>query len=111
MINSFVPEFGPHELNDGENFLFTFIVNRSLSMEICDRISTAVNALTLFLRSLPLKSKFAIISFGSKHQFLEIDNEIIFENSFKTMRKAIECISLFKSDFGSENILEPLKAA
>ena len=52
------------ELSDGKDFLFVFIVDRSGSMS-GQRIETVREALKLFIRSLPLNSKFSIISFGS----------------------------------------------
>ena len=89
MIACFVPSFEPNfqqqseedivkeeeepnstKISDGSDYLFIFIVDRSGSMVINNRINIAVDALRLFLRSLPLNSKFAIVSFGSSHEWM-----------------------------------------
>ncbi len=54
------------EMAPGE---FIFIVDRSGSMGFgSNRIDVAKKALTLFLQSIPQRSKFEIVSFGSHHQ-------------------------------------------
>ena len=40
-----------------------------------NRIKKAKEALTFFIRSLPVGCKFSIISFGSNHEFLEVNGE------------------------------------
>ena len=59
-------------ISDGKDFLFVFLVDRSGSMSINNRINITVNALKLFLRSLPVNSTFSIISFGSNHEFMTV---------------------------------------
>ena len=61
-------------LSRGKDFLFTFIVDRSYSMR-GDRIETCKAALKLFIRSLPVASKFAILSFGTSFDFMKIDGK------------------------------------
>ena len=56
-------------LSDGKDFVFIFIVDRSGSMG-GERITTAKEALKLFMKSLPVRSHFSIISFGSKHAYM-----------------------------------------
>ena len=53
---------------------FVFLLDRSATMAHHKRIDKAKEALTLFLRSLPAKCKFSIISFGTDSDFLEVDD-------------------------------------
>ena len=48
---------------------YNFIIDRSGSMS-GTYINTAKEALKLFIKSLPFNSKFNVISFGSRHEFL-----------------------------------------
>ena len=52
------------DLSQGKDFAFIFLIDRSASMNGV-RMQTAKQALKLFLKSLPVGSKFAIISFGA----------------------------------------------
>ena len=61
------------ELSDGKDFLFIFIVDRSGSMGKENRILITVEALKLFLRSLPMNSKFSILSFGTNYEFMIVN--------------------------------------
>ena len=61
------------ELTEGKDFLFVFIVDRSGSMSWNNRIVLTIEAMKLFLRSLPLNSKFVIISFGTRHSYMKIN--------------------------------------
>ncbi|CAI2378606.1 unnamed protein product [Moneuplotes crassus] len=83
---------------------FTFVLDRSYSME-GDSIETAKEALLLFLHSLPLRSRFDVVSFGSTF-------ESIFEGTVEynqeTMNKACEIIKDFKADLGGTEIFDPL---
>lgn len=54
-------------LGNGSDFHFIFIVDRSGSMGMCNRMQIAKDALSLFIRSLPKDSSFSIISFGNNH--------------------------------------------
>jgi Mg-chelatase subunit ChlD len=49
----------------GIDFHFIFIVDRSGSMGDNGRMEIAIEALDLFIRSLPQGCKFSILSFGS----------------------------------------------
>ena len=64
-----------NQLSRGQDFLFIFIVDRSGSMGACKRIVTVVDALKIFLRSLPQGSFFSIISFGSNFQLMKVDGQ------------------------------------
>lgn len=59
-------------ISDGKDFLFVFLVDRSGSMSMNNRINITVNALKLFLRSLPVNSYFSVVSFGSQHEFMAV---------------------------------------
>ena len=69
-------------LSDGKDFVFIFIVDRSGSMQ-GSRMETSKEALKLFMRSLPVKCKFAIVSFGTKFSFMEIDGQKIIDYNNK----------------------------
>jgi len=64
-------------LGSGLDYHFIFIIDRSGSMgfgsSLGDRMATAKEALTLFIRSLPADSKFSVISFGSRWDCLKPD--------------------------------------
>ena len=51
-------------LSSGSDFHFFFIVDRSGSMTINNRMKIARDALKLFVSSLPMDSTFTVISFG-----------------------------------------------
>ena len=65
-------------LTNGKDFVFIFIVDRSGSMQ-GSRMETSKEALKLFMRSLPVKSKFSIVSFGTKFEFMKIDGDTIID--------------------------------
>lgn len=58
------------EINRGSDFMFVFLIDCSGSMT-GDRIETAIDALKLFIQSLPLGSKFSIIQFGTNYGFIK----------------------------------------
>ena len=85
MLVSFVPGFDPKRQEgvfvdsepeysvtmNASDFLYVFIVDRSSSME-GKRISLAIDAMKLFIKSLPPQCKFQIISFGSSYDLMSI---------------------------------------
>ena len=94
-----------------KNLIFTFILDCSGSMG-GSRIHLAKEALTLFIRSLPKGSKFEIIRFGTKYEYLNINGKSkAIEYNEETSNQAILAIEDFNSDFGGTNILSPLKDA
>ena len=68
-------------------------------------------ALKLFLRSLPPKCKFSIISFGSKPEFLKIGDKNIIEYNNGNVKEALTLINGFATNFGGTDILTPLTQA
>ena len=80
-------------------------------MTMFNRIHIVIDALKLFLRSLPPNCKFSIISFGAQHTFMEINgNKIIDYNEFNVKEATIQ-IDKFAPDFGGTNILDPIISA
>ena len=99
------------ELTEGKDYLFIFVVDRSGSMSLNNRIVLTIEALKLFLRSLPLDSKFTIISFGSKKSIMKINGSEIIPVDNLNIKEAIQQVSTFKPDHGGTNILDPIKTA
>ncbi len=69
-------------------------------------IKLAVGALKLFLHSLPIGSKFNVVSFGSEFAKLFPDSV---EYNEKNLKIAVSQISNFKADMGGTELLNPLK--
>ena len=84
---------------------FMFIVDRSGSMW-GNRIRMAKESLIFFLKSLPdTKSKFNILSFGSKYAKI-FDNFV--DITEENINKAIDISSTFDADLGGTELLYPL---
>ena len=71
-------------------------------------METARESLTLFMRSLPERCMFTIISFGHEFQSDNFEN-IVYDNN--TKNSAIEKIALFEADHGGTEIRQPLAKA
>ena len=56
------------KLSNGADYHFIFIVDRSGSMRMHNRMEIANEALKIFMCSLPVGCKFSIISFGSRYE-------------------------------------------
>ena len=85
---------------------FYFILDRSGSMQ-GDKIVTAKETLKLFLHSLPLRSKFNVISFGTK--FESIFDKWVDYNQ-ETMNIVSTQIKDFQADMGGTEIYAPLNS-
>ena len=72
----------------------------------------AKNALSIFIRSLPVDCKFSILSFGSYYEAMEDkagDTSMSYNDATKDL--ALNLIAGFDSDFGGTEILMPLLSA
>lgn len=85
---------------------FIFVLDRSGSMR-GTRITTAIEALKLFIQSLPSDSKFNIVSFGGKFEFM-------YKTSQKYEKKVIDQtfvkLKHFKANMGGTEMLKPMNA-
>ncbi|BFU20577.1 hypothetical protein conserved [Entamoeba histolytica] len=88
------------------NINIVFICDRSGSM-YGEGIKALRNMLQLFLRQLPLNSKFQIISFGSTYDFMFKE---MTEYNEDTLKFASETVSHFEANYGGTNMHAPLKA-
>ena len=103
-------EIPEQELSDGKDYHFFFIVDRSGSMS-GNRMKLAIDALSLFILSLPVNSTFTIVSFGTNHLTL-IDPSIGHDTlpySDATKDYALSTVRQFGANLGGTEILEPLK--
>ena len=86
-------------ISKGKDFVFIFIVDRSGSMRCPgagygnyggkSRMDLAKDAMKLFMRSLPVDSKFAIISFGSHYEWMNIGGKCIIDYNDENAKAAI----------------------
>jgi hypothetical protein len=83
-----------------------FVCDRSGSMS-GSRITLVVQALKVFLKSLPVGVKFNICSFGSSHSFLW-ERSVTY--SQQTLEDAINHANSFQADYGGTEMLSPLRA-
>ena len=83
---------------------FIFILDRSGSMN-GNRMQLAKNAAVLFLKSLPVTSKFNIISFGTNAAKMFENSEI---TSTENINKAISLLEMMDATMGGTNIYNAL---
>jgi len=83
-----------------------FLCDRSGSMENT-RITLAIQALKVFLKSLPIGVKFNICSFGSTHSFLWPRSVTYSQDS---LNQAIQHVTHFSANYWGTEMLAPLKA-
>lgn len=118
---SFIPRFSDLSFLDAERLLlakedyepemesavgeFIFLIDRSGSMDGV-RLIKAKEALTSFLRSLPLACYFNVWSFGSSFGSVFKSSE---RYSDKTLRQALSEVAGFSADMGGTEIAAPLK--
>jgi len=84
---------------------FIFVLDRSGSMD-GSSIKKAVEALTLFLQSIPAGSYFNIVSFGSNHSLM-FKKSVSY--SKETLTESLQKIKSFGGDMGGTNLLSPMK--
>jgi len=82
-----------------------FVCDRSGSMGGF-KIHTLVDALKVFLKSLPTGVKFNICSFGSSHSFLWDKSKLYSQSS---LNEAIQHVETFSANFGGTEMLTPVK--
>ncbi|KAF2475527.1 von Willebrand domain-containing protein [Lindgomyces ingoldianus] len=83
-----------------------FVCDRSGSMS-GSRINLVIQALKVFLKSLPVGVKFNICSFGSSHSFLWPKSVTY---SQQTLDQAVRHVELFQANFGGTEMYQPIKA-
>ncbi|CAH0058628.1 unnamed protein product [Clonostachys solani] len=83
-----------------------FICDRSGSMT--GKIQGLVNALHIFLKSLPVGVKFNIASFGSKYSFLWPRSKTYDQDS---LDEATDHINTFSANYGGTEIYNPMESA
>lgn len=78
-----------------------------------NRMNITLDALKLFMQSLPDKSQFGIISFGSTAEWMTLDRfkAVIFNYENRTRDRTLREIQNFTNDFKGTNILNPIKMA
>ena len=75
-----------------------------------DKMEITVETLIYFLKSLPIDSRFEIISFGDRFEHMSND-KMGFEYSDTNVEEAIERVKSFKADMGGTKIFEPLESS
>ena len=87
---------------------FVFIVDRSGSMS-GSRITQTLEALKLFLQSLPQGCMFQVISFGSRFTYF-MNSEQMQPYNDQMLKRILDEISTYGADYGGTNILEPIRS-
>eukprot|EP00347_Sterkiella_histriomuscorum_P017977 403347255 len=84
---------------------YIFLIDRSGSMS-GKRIKLAVQALQLFLHSLPMGCKFNVVSFGSNYTKLFEESQ---EYDDESLERAIEQIGKFDANMGGTELFQPVQ--
>lgn len=103
LMTTLVPKFSLPSIRPE----IVFVCDRSGSMESGSKIPTAIQALKVFLKSLPVGVKFNICSFGSHFDFLWPRSQ---SYSQASLEEAIRHVETFNANYGGTTIFEPLKA-
>ena len=69
-------------------------------------MTTTIQAMNLFMQSLPSNAKFSIVSFGTSFEYL--DSRVPFDCKDVNIKNAKRKIETFGSNMGGTNIYEPL---
>lgn len=85
-----------------------FVCDRSGSMGESRKMPDLIAALQIFLKSLPLGSRFNICSFGSQHSFLWEKSQLYNQLSLEA---AVDHVKSFSADLGGTEIFQPLEDA
>ncbi|CAF0794617.1 unnamed protein product [Adineta ricciae] len=91
------------------NTEFIFIVDCSGSMSEGGRIDHAREAMLLFIRSLPVGSRFNIIRFGSHYDILYNDEVLTMIYNEENAKKAETLTRSMDANFGGTELLQPLQ--
>ncbi|KAL3678821.1 hypothetical protein R1sor_021777 [Riccia sorocarpa] len=102
LLISLVPKFNLPRIKPE----IIFIADRSGSMWW--QIPQLKNALTVFLKSLPVGVKFNICSFGSNYKFLWPKSKPYDQDNLNT---ALQHVETFAADFGGTEMFPPIEAA
>ena len=98
-------------LSNGADFHFVFIVDRSGSMGMNNRMQIAKDALSLFVKSLPSDCSFSVISFGTNLKTIKIEGNEVIEYTDDSKNIALDEINKFAENLGSTDIKRALHYA
>lgn len=102
LMATLVPRFNlPMEMTE-----VVFLCDRSGSMGGGQKIPNVVDALKIFLKSMPVGTKFNICSFGSHYEFLW-ERSMTYEEG--TLETAINHVSGFSANFGGTEMYRPME--
>ncbi|KJZ74275.1 hypothetical protein HIM_06281 [Hirsutella minnesotensis 3608] len=83
-----------------------FVCDRSGSMDDDHKMPNLIAALQLFLKSLPVGTKFNICSFGDHHTFLWPKSRVYSQSNLDA---AVKHVQKFQADYGGTVMYEPLE--
>ncbi|KAM6479985.1 VIT-domain-containing protein [Trichoderma sp. SZMC 28011] len=102
LMATLVPRFNlPMEMTE-----VVFLCDRSGSMGGGQKIPNVIEALKIFLKSMPVGTKFNICSFGSHYEFLW-ERSMTYEEG--TLETAINHVSGFSANFGGTEMYRPME--
>ncbi|KAL6819833.1 VIT domain-containing protein [Trichoderma camerunense] len=102
LMATLVPRFNlPMEMTE-----VVFLCDRSGSMGGGQKIPNVVDALKIFLKSMPVGTKFNICSFGSHYEFLW-ERSMTYEEG--TLETAMNHVSGFSANFGGTEMYRPME--